>query len=261
MRTIWLAGMAAWLGWASALQAAVQTRAVAYTHEDAELEGFLAWDDAVDGPRPGVLVFHAWMGLGDFARDRARELAGLGYVAFAVDMYGPGNQPQNRQEAAALSGGFKADRARMRGRAQAGMDVLAGNELCAGQPVAAIGYCFGGTVALELARSGAPLAGAVSFHGNLDTPDPDDAQQIRGAVLALHGADDPYVPPEEVQAFQDEMRAAGVDWQLVMYGGAVHAFTEPAAGDDPSRGAAYHPAAARRSWQAMKDFLAEVFSR
>lgn len=257
-RTGWL-GLAALLGWGVAALAEVKTQEVEYRDGETALQGYLAWDDAVTGPRPGVLVAHAWMGLGDYERRRARELAARGYAAFALDMYGKDLRPQNAEEAAKWSGAYKADRNLMRQRARAGMDELARQEICGGQPLAAIGYCFGGTVALELARSGAPLAGVVSFHGGLATPTPEDARQIMARILVLHGADDPYVPPAEVQAFQDEMRAAGVDWQFVAYGGAVHAFTDSAAGSDTSKGAAYNAAADRRSWQAMQAFLQEVF--
>lgn len=258
MKRFWILGFATALALGQAACAEVQTKDVEYRDGETALQGYLAWDDAVAGPRPGVLVAHAWMGLGDYERRRARELAALGYAAFALDVYGKGVRPQNAEEAAKLSGVYKADRDLMRRRARAGLDELARQDICAGQPLAAIGYCFGGTVALELARSGAALAGVVGFHGGLATPTPEDARQIKARILVLHGADDPWVPPAEVQAFQDEMRTAGVDWQFVTYGSAVHAFTDPAAGNDPSKGAAYNAAADRRSWQAMQSFLREV---
>jgi dienelactone hydrolase len=245
--------------WRMPAGAEVRFRTVEYQAGDTVLEGYLAWDDAVHGPRPGVLVAHAWMGPGDYERRRARELAALGYAAFALDLYGKGVRPQSPEEAGKQVSLYRADRGLMRERARAGLDALAREALCAGQPLAAIGYCFGGTVVLELSRSGAPLAGVVSFHGGLDTPNPEDARQIRAAVLVLHGADDPHVPPAQVEAFQKEMRDAGVDWQFVAYSGAVHAFSDPGAGDDPSRGAAYNERADRRSWQAMKAFLEEIF--
>jgi dienelactone hydrolase len=158
-----------------------------------------------------------------------------------------------------VAGKYKNDRALMRARVQAGLDALAGSELCDPRKVAAIGYCFGGTSVLELARSGADIAGVVSFHGGLDTPTPADAKNIKAKVLVLHGGDDPHVPRKDVEAFKNEMSAAGVDWQLVIYGGAVHAFTNPAAGNDKSRGAAYNADADRRSWEAMRAFFAEIF--
>jgi dienelactone hydrolase len=146
----------------------------------------------------------------------------------------------------------------MRARTAAGLEALRGNDLCDPKRVAAIGYCFGGTCVLELALSGAELAGVVSFHGGLDTPTPADAKNIKCTVLVLHGGDDPHVPRKDVEAFQDEMRAGGVDWQLVIYGGAVHGFTNPGNGSDKSRGVAYNAAADHRSWEAMKAFFAEV---
>ena len=251
--------VAAILGWANVSNAAVQTKAVPYKHGDAVLEGYLAWDDTIQGRRPGVLVVHEWMGLGDYAQTRARKLAAMGYVAFAIDMYGKDIRPKTPQEAAAQVGIYKQDRALMRARALAGLEVLRSNPLCDPKRIAAIGYCFGGTVVLEIARSGADVAGVVSFHGGLDTPTPADAKNIRCKVLVLHGGDDPHVPRKDVDAFEDEMRAAGVDWQLVVYGGAVHSFTNPAAGNDKSKGAAYNAVADQRSWKAMKTFLAEIF--
>ena len=244
---------------AGTANAAVQTKMVEYRHGDVVLEGYLAWDDALQGRRPGVLVVHEWTGLGDYAKMRARKLAEMGYVALAVDMYGKGIRPKTPQEAAAQAGIYKQDRALMRGRMQAGLDVLRGNPLCDPKRMAAIGYCFGGTCVLELARSGADIAGVVSFHGGLDTPMPADAKNIRCKVLVLHGGDDPHVPRKDVDAFEDEMRAGGVDWQLVVYGGAVHSFTNPASGNDKSKGVAYNAEADRRLWEAMKAFLAEIF--
>ena len=243
----------------AAADAAVQTKVVEYKQGDTVLEGYLAWDDAVAGRRPGVLVVHEWMGLGPYAQSRAKQLAALGYVAFAADIYGKGVRPKTFQEAAAQAGIYKNNRALMRRRTLAGLDALRGNALCDPNRVAAIGYCFGGTCVLELARSGAELAGVVSFHGGLDTPNPADAKKIKCKVLVLHGGDDPHVPRKDVEAFQDEMRSAGVDWQFVAYGGAVHAFTNPASGSDKSKGVAYNAAADRRSWEAMKAFFTELF--
>jgi len=239
--------------------AAVKGEFVDYRHGDVELRGYMAWDDSVKVRQPGVLVVHDWMGEGPFDQDVCRKLAGLGHVAFAADMYGKGVRPSNPQEAGKQAGIYRSDRALMRARARAALEVLRSHPLVDGEKVAAIGYCFGGGVSLELARSGAPLAGTVSFHGNLDTPDPADGKNIKGSILVLHGADDPSVPPAQVNAFMEEMRSAGIDWQMVHYGNAVHAFTNPAAGNDNSRGAAYNPLADKRSWAAMEDFLKEIF--
>lgn len=241
--------------------AVVRTQVVEYKHGEVVLEGYLAYDDAIQGKRPGVLVAHAWMGLDNYAKRRTEQLAKLGYVAFAIDMYGKGIRPNNPKDAGAQTTIYRSNRSLMRDRAKAGLTTLQQHPLTAPNQVAAIGYCFGGGVVLELARSGAPVAGVISFHGNLDTPNPADAQNIRGKVLVLHGADDPYVPPEQVAAFESEMRNADVDWQLVSYGNAVHSFTIPEAGNDPSKGAAYNPVADRRSFAAMQQFFAELFSR
>jgi len=174
-------------------------------------------------------------------------------------MYAKGRVANNAEEAGELASVLRKDRRLMRDRARAGLEVLRRNELCDAGRVAAMGYCFGGGVALELARDGVDVAGVVSFHGNLDTPNPEDAKKIRAKVLVLHGADDPHVPMKQVTDFQEEMRKGGVDWQMVFYGGAVHSFTNPAAGDDPKRGAAYDEKAERRSWEAMKGFFKEIF--
>ncbi len=239
--------------------AEVRTKTVEYKQGDTTLEGFMAWDDAVRGPRPGVLIVHQWMGLTAYEKSRAEQLAGLGYVAFAADVYGKGVRPKSTAEAAALAGEYKTNRTLLRARVEAALAALRASDLVEPKRIAAIGYCFGGTAVLELARSGANVAGVVSFHGGLDSPDPSAGKNIKAKVLVLHGADDPYNQPKDVAAFQQEMRSGGVDWEMVYYGGAVHSFTQKEAGNDPSKGAAYNEAADRRSWQAMKDFLDEIF--
>jgi dienelactone hydrolase len=219
----------------------------------------VAWDDAVKGPRPAVLVVHEWWGLNDYARDRAKALAAMGYLALAADIYGDGFETKDPAKAKELAGKFRGgDRALLRERVTSALEALRNHPLADKGKVAAIGYCFGGTAVLELARAGAELAGVVSFHGGLSTPTPAGPGAIRAKVLVLHGADDPSVPPADVQAFQDEMKKSGADWQMVAYGGAVHTFTNPAAGKDPSRGSAYNERAARRSWEHMKVFFAEI---
>jgi dienelactone hydrolase len=245
---------------AGSAQAKVQSQTITYKQGKVELEGYLAWDDASAAKRPGVLVVHDWMGISDHTKKEADRLAELGYVAFAADIYGKGVRPTDPKSAGEQAGKFKGDRKLLRARARAGFDLLAKQKLVDASHIAAIGFCFGGTTALELARDGAPLVGVVSFHGGLSTLTPADAKNIKGKVLVLHGADDPNVPPDEVAAFEKEMRDASVDWQLIAYGGAVHAFTVPSAGNDNSKGAAYNAKADARSWQAMKDFFAEVFA-
>jgi dienelactone hydrolase len=249
------------LALAAAGRAAVHTETITYKHGDTALEGYLAYDDAKSGKRPGVLVVHEWLGLNPNAKKRAEMLAEMGYVAFALDMYGKGVRGQGPQDGPKLSAPYKQDRTLMRARAAAGLDVLRQHRLVDPTKLAAIGYCFGGTTSLELARSGADLAGVVSFHGNLETPMPAKPGQVKAKVLVCHGADDPVVPPPEVLTFEDEMRKAGVDWQLIAYGGCVHGFTNPGAGSDKSRGVAYSAGADRRAWQAMKDFFNEVFQK
>jgi dienelactone hydrolase len=244
---------------AMTVRAAIQTKTVEYKQGNTTLEGFVAWDDAIPGVRPGVLVVHQWMGLTDYEKHRAEMLARLGYVAFCADIYGKGVRPRNTQEAGALAGKYKGDRQLLRARVHAGLDALRQQPLVDPGHIAAIGYCFGGTTVLELARSGAELNGVVSFHGGLDAPNPDDGKNIKCKVLVLHGADDPFSSPQDIAALENEMRRGGVDWQLVKFGGAVHAFTQPMAGNDNSKGAAYNEKADRRSWKYMKLFFAEIF--
>lgn len=235
------------------------SKPVEYKQGDTVLEGYSIYDNAVQGQRPGVLVVHQWKGLGDYEKKRAALLARFGYNVFAADLYGKGIRPRTPKEAGAEAGKYKNDRTLLRARVRAGLDVLARHELTDPKRVAAIGYCFGGTAVLELARSGADLAGVVSFHGGLSSLTPGDAKHIKAKVLVLHGADDPHVPATEVAAFENEMRQGNVDWQLVAYGGAVHSFTDWDAGNDNSKGAAYNEQADRRSWEAMKQFFAELF--
>jgi dienelactone hydrolase len=244
---------------AGTVQAGVKTKLVEYKQGDATLEGYLAWDDAANGKRPGVLVAHAWMGIGPHERAVAEQLARLGYVAFCADIYGKGIRAASPEEAGKQAGIYKADRALTRARVSAALEQLRANPNVDAKRVAAIGYCFGGMVALELARSGADVAGVVVFHGDVSNPKPDDDKNIKAKVVALQGGDDPYVPAPAVAAFEQQMRSAGVDWQLVQYGGAVHAYTDPGAGTDNSKGAAYNARADGRSWQAMKDFFGELF--
>lgn len=244
---------------AGAAEAKIVEETVVITHDGTPLECYLTYDDALEGPRPGVLIVHQWMGLSQNERMRAHKLAELGYVALATDVYGRGIRPQNREQAAKTAGRFYQDRELFRGRIRAGLDALKGNPRVDPARVAAIGYCFGGAGVLELARSGAELAGVVSFHGNLDTPLPVQPGQLKAKILVCHGADDPYVKREAVYGFVDEMEAVDADYQLIMYSGAVHAFTQKEAGDDPSQGAAYNANADRRSWQAMRDFFGEIF--
>lgn len=252
-------GLLVTLSWCGVGSAKVVHQIVEYRHQDTVMKGYLAYDDAVSGRRPGVLVVHEWWGLNDFARQQADKLAEMGYAALAADMYGGGKVTRDPEEARQLAGQLKGTPL-LRARAQAGLAALAANERVDSRRLAAIGFCFGGTTVLELAYSGADLRGVVSFHGGLTAPRPEDLKNLKAKILVLHGADDPLVKPEEIAAFQDGMRRAGADWQMIYYGGAVHSFTNPAAGTDKSKGVAYDPEAAARSWQHMQLFLKEIFS-
>lgn len=247
------------MAYASA-QAAVRTQTVEYKQGDTLLEGYLAYDDSLQGKIPGVLIVHEWTGMGPYVKRRAEQIAALGYAGFAIDIYGKGIRPKDSKEASAQAGIYRANRQLMRERANAGLQRLKEYGFVDPKRIAAIGYCFGAGVVLELARSGADIAGVVSFHGNLDTPHPEDAKNIKAKVLVCHGADDPFVTQDQVSAFQKEMRSARVDWEMIFYGNAVHSFTNPASGDNPSAGAAYNKEADARSWERMQSFLRELFS-
>lgn len=240
-------------------QAAIHTEEVEYKQGDTTLEGYLAYDDSISGKRPGVLIVHQWMGLTDYEKMRARMLAEMGYVAFCADIYGKGIRPTTPQEAGAQAGKFKGDRQLLRARVNAGLETLKQNPLVDTSRVAAIGYCFGGTTVIELARSGAQLNGIVSFHGGLDSPTPAGGANIKCKVLVLAGADDPFQKPDDLAAFENEMRDNKVNWQIVFYGGAVHAFTQKDVDKLGMAGAKYNAQADKRSWQAMKDFFGEIF--
>jgi dienelactone hydrolase len=221
--------------------------------------GTLALPEGTDR-RPGVLVCHEGPGLDDHARSRAVRLAEeLGYVAFALDYHGDGKPITDRTQMMARIGEFRADPARARAIGAAGLDILLAEPRTDSDRLAAIGYCFGGTLSLELARGGADLKAVIGFHSGLSTVRPEDARNITGKVLALIGADDPIVTNDERRTFEEEMRAGGVDWQLVVYGGAVHSFTNPRASGVDIPGIAFHEPTDRRSWRAMLDLFAEVF--
>jgi dienelactone hydrolase len=238
--------------------AKIVTQTIEYQQGDATLEGYLAYDDALTGARPGVLVVHQWLGLTDYEKHRAEQLAGLGYVAFCADIYGQGVRPANTSEAGVEATKYKSNRQLLRARVNAGLDELKKNEFVDPARVAAIGYCFGGTSVIELARSGADIKGVVSFHGGLDSPTPADGKNIKCKVLICHGADDPFEKASDLAAFEDEMRSANVDWVLIKFGGAVHSFTQPMAGNDNSKGAAYNERADKRSWAVMKLFFSDI---
>jgi dienelactone hydrolase len=235
----------------------LHTEDVEYTYEGTRLVGHLAVDETREGTRPAVLIAHDAGGLGDHPKETASRLAELGYVALALDYYGDGT-PLAPEQVGARFGLIAGDPALTRGMAHAGLAALLGTPWADATRVAAIGYCFGGTLSLELARSGADLKAVVGFHSGLATSHPEDAADISGKVLVCIGADDPIIPPEQRQAFEEEMRAAGVDWQLHLYGGAVHSFTNKGA-DGTNPALRYDAAADRRSWHSMLELFDEVF--
>jgi len=238
--------------------AKLQSRTVEYQQGDAVLEGYLAYDDKFKGARPGVMVVHEWNGIEDYTRSRADQLAALGYVAFAADIYGKGMRPVSMEDAAKTSGKYKADPLLWHARALAGLDTLKAQKNVDGGKIAAIGYCFGGSTVLELARAGAALNGVVSFHGNFATKNPAKVGAVKTKILVLHGANDPFVKEDEYEDFVEEMIASKADWQMVSYGNAVHKFSNPHAGNEPTKGFAYDRSADQRSWEAMKTFFKEV---
>ena len=236
----------------------IQTSIVEYSQDGATFEGYVARDDAVAEPRPVVLVSHAWGGAGDFEHARARDLAELGYTGFSLDLYGKGVRGSNPDENAALMQPLLDDRELLQKRMRLAVEVASGQDGADASRVAAIGYCFGGLCVLDLARIGADLRGVVSFHGLFHPPGNTDGNRITAKVLALHGWDDPMATPENVVALAAELTGGRADWQIHGYGHALHAFTNPQA-NDPDHGIAYDSTADRRSWQAMVNFLEEIF--
>ena len=247
-------------------RAKIVTRAVAYEQAGVKLEGFLAYDDAkVSAAKkaPGVLVIPEWWGLTDYPKNRARQLAELGYVAFAEDMYGAGVTTTDGKKAGELAGQVYG-KPLMAQRAQAGLDQLLASGLVDSTRVAAIGYCFGGATAQALAYSGAPVAGIVSFHGSLIPPPDNGAGTIKAKFLICHGAADSFTSPDALDTFIHAMNAGKFDYQFISYAGAVHAFTNPDADKMAAaaglKGIGYNAAADHRSWQHMRDFFAEIFA-
>ncbi|MGE0821310.1 MAG: dienelactone hydrolase family protein [Candidatus Binatia bacterium] len=237
----------------------MKTETIEYRDGDVTLKGYLAYDDQTSQKRPGILVMPEAFGLGANAKSRAERLAALGFVALAGDPYGDGFETSDLQEAIKIATPLMSDPAKCRARGRAGLNKLASLPQVDSSRLAAIGYCMGGTFSLELARDGAPLKGIVSFHGNLATQSPAESGKTQAKVLVCHGAEDPFVPPDVVNAFEQEMTKAGVDWQLISYGGTVHSFTNPNAAAVGNPGIAYNKSADERSWLAMRNFFAEIF--
>lgn len=235
---------------------------ISWNHGGTDFDGYLVYDKDEDDRRPGLLMVPNWMGVNDDAIERAKAIAGDDYVVLLVDMYGRGVRPTNPDEAGKAAGAVYADREALRGRINRALGVLeasAAKTPLRADEIGAIGFCFGGAVALELARSGAAVDGVVSFHGNLSTPLPAAAGQVKAPVLVLNGADDTFVPAEQIAAFQTEMKTAGADWQFVNFGGAVHCFAEPSADGTVIPGCKYHEPSSRRAYAMMEDFFDERF--
>ena len=238
--------------------AKIVSKPVEYQHGGTAFKGYLAYDDAKAGKRPGVLVVHEWWGLNDYVRSRVDQLARLGYIAFALDLYGKDVWTTDPKKAKELMGHLQGSPL-LRERASAGLDILRKNHLVDTRKIAAIGYCFGGTTVLELAFGGADLAGVASFHGGLTTPKPEDEGKIKAKILVLHGADDSFISADAIPSFQEAMRKANADWQMVYFGGTVHSFTNPGADKVGIKGIAYNPKADQRSWSYLKVFFNEIF--
>jgi len=246
----------------SAATAALVGRTVDYTDQKGTaLEGYVVYDDSIPGKRPGVLVVHDWRGLTDNTRMRADMLAKVGYIAFAADIYGNGVRPQSVPEYGRQATIYKSDRALYRERERAAYNTFLKQPLLDTGRVAAIGYCFGGTGVIEMARDGLDLKGVVTFHGGLDARPLSPGATFKPKVLALCGADDPMEKPEDMKAFEQQLRENNVDYQIVMYGHAVHAFTDAGVDALHLDGAKYNAAADKRSWQAMRDFFNEIFAQ
>jgi dienelactone hydrolase len=245
-------------------QAAVKGEEVQYKAGDTVLKGYLAYDDAVKGKRPGVLVVHEWWGHNEYARMRARMLAELGYTALAVDMYGDGKQATHPDDAGKFSGEVKKNMPMAKARFDAARNLLKKHATVDGKRLAAIGYCFGGGIVLEMARAGEPLKGVVSFHGSLNTDHPAKAGKMKVRMLVLTGEADPFVPAEQVEAFKKEMNAAKASYKVIAYPGAKHAFTNKEAdqyGQKFNLPLAYNAEADQKSWAEMQAFFKEIFAK
>jgi dienelactone hydrolase len=247
------------LGFALPVQAKIVTKTVSYQHGGENLEGFLAYDDAVRGKRPAILVVHEWWGLNEYARGRAEQLAGMGYVAFALDMYGKGKVTKHPSQAGQWMKQVRSNVYQWRQRALAGLQVLKKDPRTDVSRIAAIGYCFGGATVQQLAYSGADIKGVVSFHGSLMLPVSVQINRVRAKILICHGAADPFVKRGEIEDYISAMDSSGLDYQIAIYGGAKHSFTNPEADKAGMDALKYSKSADQRSWEDMKVFFAEIF--
>lgn len=241
------------------VQAKLVTRTISYEDNGTSLSGYLAYDDAVSGKRPAVLVVHEWWGLNDYARHRAEKLAGLGYVAFAVDMYGAGKVTEHPKQAGEWSKEISQNTASWQQRALAGLSVLKSQPQADPDRMAAVGYCFGGGTVQQLAYAGAGLKGVVSFHGSLQEPPAGVVKKTHSKLLICHGGADAFAPADKFQAYLAAMEASGLDYQINIYSGAKHGFTNPHAAKYNIPAVGYSPSADRRSWEAMQAFFNELF--
>jgi dienelactone hydrolase len=249
------------IGLASA-QAAIKGEPVEYKSNGTVHKGYMVYDDAIATKRPGVLVIHEWWGHDEHARNSARKLAEAGYVALALDMYGDGKQAHHPDDAGKFAGEVRKNQSLMKSRFEAGMKLLQKQSRVDAKRVAAIGYCFGGSVVLEMARAGENLRGVASFHGGLATENPAKPGKVKAQVLVMNGAEDPFVPAEQIAAFKKEMESAKVDYKFVNYPGAKHSFTNPSADANGAKfklSLAYDAQADQASWSDLQSFLKHVF--
>lgn len=242
-----------------ALQANAQLKPIAYNDGTQKLNGFAALPSKSIKQKPGILILPAWKGISNHSKETAEKLSKLGYYAFIADIYGEGSYPTTTEEAGKQSGKYKNDYKLYQKRISLALEQLVKSGADANN-IVIIGYCFGGTGALEAARGELPVKGVVSFHGGLGKDAARTNETIKTKVLVLHGADDPYVPQKDIEAFQKEMKEGKADWQMIYYSNAVHAFTEKEAGNDNSKGAAYNEKADKRSWNHFLLFLNELFA-
>jgi len=243
-----------------AAYAEIRTEDVNYQLDGEAFTGYLAYDDAVTGKRPGVLVVHEWWGLSDYEKRRARMLAELGYVAFAVDMYGTGKHTDKAEQAKAWMQEVTTDVEWWRERAMKGVEILRGNKMVDAAKVAAIGYCFGGGTVLQMAYGGTDIQGVVSFHGSLPIANDEDIKRTKTKLLVLHGNADPFVPGEMAAEFQKKLETGDIDWQMTTYGGVRHSFTSPEADKRGMDALKYDADADHRSWNSMQAFFGEIFA-
>ncbi|MGZ5662573.1 MAG: dienelactone hydrolase family protein [Usitatibacter sp.] len=257
---IWMLALAAAF-LAGAAEAKVVTKTIDYQHDGKKMQGYLAYDDAKKGQRPAILVVHEWWGLNDYTKGRTRQLAEMGYVAFAADMFGDGKVTTDPKQAHAWYAETTGQPGLLASRSKAALDVLRKQPQSNPEELAAIGFCFGGTTVLQLAYSGVPLKSTVTFHGGLVVPTEEQARNIRGTVLVLHGAEDTFVKPEAIEGLRKSLDAAKVDWYMVSYANAVHAFSNPDADKFNIPGIGYNKKAADRSWDEMARLFRTQFGK